>query len=332
MKQEFDIEFKKQATKKLFSSHEKASTRFWKDTPYIQHDLCKMFEGSIEEFISYLETNVLYTKNFVSRNILIDFFKKNSIQEQNAIYYARHLPKEYNNKLHFIINYPQSSKLWWENVEKCIMSDAKYLNNFSPGVWATKIEEIEEGEEYEDIWELAHFQHIPLLSKRRKNSVGSHEIPGEDFWMLKNAALHIEGWDPFDPPVQFVSIGGPAGLPRFSEDTKKGEGCLLKLKFSNGSVVDYSIVDGGKNHKVRDVLDVQGTNGQFAEIFVTDTDSDGKITSSRLINPGSGYDSIADTYILSAHQVKTMFPENIILHKHSDLFMFPQKGFGYELK
>jgi len=330
MKKEFDFDLKKQSTEKLFLSHEKASTRFWETTPYTQHTPYKIFEGSIKEFITYLEQNVLFVTNPISRSIFIDFFMKNSEQEKDGVYYKRHLPKNYNNKLHFIINYPKSSELWWNNIEKYITFECKSLNNFSPGIWATKIKEIDNDSEYEDIWELSHFKHIPLLSKRRKNSTGSHEIPSEDFWMLKNVALHIEGWDPFDPPVQFVSLGGPAGLPRFSEDVDAGSGCLLTLKCSDGSVVNYTIVDGGKNHKVRDVIDAQGSTGQHAEIFVTDTDSNGKITDSQLINPGSGYGNISDADILSAFQTKTMLPEGIIRHKHPDLFLFAQKGFGYE--
>lgn len=338
-------EFKKRAAKNLYDSYDKASQKHWDSTPFIRHQPHKVFNGTKIEFHKYLEENVMYVENPVSQSIFMNFFSRSFIENPDGVYYERHLPKKYNGKIHYIIVYPHSSEQWWDNIEKIkydeykfiyentpndpvfsLIHSVKYFQNLDLGLWARMIEEHEDpDEEYEEIWNLQTFNNIPVLEKRRKNFTGCHEIHSSDVWLLKNTALYVEGWDPFDPPFQIVSLGGPAGLPRFTSDTEMGEGCLVKFECTDGVVTSYEITKGGAKHKVRDVLEIKGANGETATILVLDVDENGAITDSELTRGGSGYKP-------SRRAVPALHTKSTTIcgtpHKHPDLFLFPQKGFG----
>jgi len=220
----------------------------------------------------------------------------------NGLYLIRHLseitensenknPKSHKGVFGHCIFFRESSPSWWKNMDIFLNDEKNFL--------------------------LKRFFKWPLKTNSLTDGNGEYFI--EEFYVRKNIALHIEGWDDDDPPMQFLIIGNPSNIPvpRFSSSGTEG----LVISFSsneNGEMRNASVLDGGKNYFINDKVLAHYGQISGAIVQVTEVD-DGVCTKVKVLSGGQNYPMIgtATTTMYGWDGVfgETYFP------KHPNLFL-----------
>lgn len=272
------------------------------------HRFIRISNQSQEEFINEIQKTQIKTKNQQSRDLISSYFKDTTVYEkESGLYIIRHLafhqnetgskiPMPHENVFCHSIFLHHSSPLWWENIEKFLDEDKNF-----------------------DFRNYFNWPHLTSGEFPRKLINGSSEDPVDRYYVKKNIALNIQGWDFNDPPMEFIIIGNPSNIPipRFSASGTEG----LVISFSsneNGEMRNASVLDGGKNYFINDKVLAHYGQISGAIVQVVEVD-DGVCTKVKVLSGGQNYPMIgtATTTMYGWDGVfgETHFP------KHPNLFL-----------
>lgn len=273
------------------------------------HRLVYISDKNQEDFIQNILLTQVKTKNKLSRELIYGYLKsittynqESTFDDEYGLYQIRHFANiaENNNKIepmthngtfcHSIFLH-DSSPDWWKNMDTFLSKEENLL--------------------------LKYYFHWPHEENIDPINCSAEDLCHEHY-IKKNIALSISGWNPDDPPMEFLIFGDKSNvtIPRFSSAGTSG----LSVFFSsdeNGQIISASVSEGGTNYFLNDRVSVRDGKGTGAILKVTEV-KNGSAKNVSIISGGQNY-------ILSGNANTIVYGWDGILGehcfpKHPDLF------------
>lgn len=282
---------------------------------YVSEKTPNEFWASVLEKNIFTESKTIYHP--VIQSWLLDQLV---IDSTNSLALIKHLIPLDDELYAYMFTFLHSSPKWWENVVNLYQT-----NHLDIPVWlkmacllqvtpdttpdkAHLITELETGPDHPE-----YPRTIPSAAVKTAIS-GSGEIPSLEVLHMLNWALHIDGWDDSDPPIEFFVVGNrPLILPRYiPEPDSMGYGLRIVPTVENGKIADIFIVDGGSRYRPGDIIEVMQEQGRNAQLQVLETIG-GSVLRVQINNSGQGYVAKEPTFAFSSGYTYSN-PYKTILH------------------